>query len=471
MLIPPQRLMSLLALALASCLACAEQGVDRSAASIPDMGFGSGAPPSYGLAVAEILANEAFVNSFDRFVSNKYWAYIDLDSWKANLEGPWVFDRDPYLVNEIGHPAQGSFYFSVGRSNGLDFWESALGSALGSAVWELFGETHTPDINDFITTTLGGAALGEMLHRLYTVAKGENSRLQYVVPSLDAANYALYSRSPSYDKAEGRLPLSCSVAIGLPAAYFQLDSLRGPEAPAGLGNPAVYFDESLSYGDPFESVAAPFDYFEQRMIGIASPPDYGLAFFSSGNISSYSLVDGRRARLNFETTLDYDFLYSSIVEFSANALGLGLQGSVEGPSGIRLAGRIGANFLALSTNDSVYLRNDPDIDIGPDTARDYDFGAGAGVKIELRASQPLWGSLSLDYLLYDMQRIPYALIGDAPFDYALVGILDVSCEHTLSAHLAVGASYALYYKDAFYDALPNAHEDIQAVGAYLKFIV
>ena len=74
-------------------------------------------------------------------------------------------------------------------------------------------------------------------------------------------------------------------------------------------------------------------------------------------------------------------------------------------------------------------------------------------------------------MFYDMRRIPYAIIGDAPFDYALVGILEISCDHSIAAHLAVGASYALYDKDAFYDGLPSVREDIQAVCAYMKFLL
>lgn len=180
-----------------SSFAFADQGANESETLVSDTGFGLGVPPRYGLTVILILANEVFINSFDRYVTDQYWAYVDLDSWKTNLEGPWVFDRDPYLVNEIGHPAQGSFYFSVGRSNGLSLWEPTLGAAFGSALWELFGETHTPDINDFISTTLGGAALGEMIHSLYAMAKDDDSGLQFVVPPFDAVNYALYSRSPN----------------------------------------------------------------------------------------------------------------------------------------------------------------------------------------------------------------------------------------------------------------------------------
>ena len=38
-------------------------------------------------------------------------------------------------------------------------------TAFGSGTWEYFGETNQASLNDFINTTLGGIALGEMLHR------------------------------------------------------------------------------------------------------------------------------------------------------------------------------------------------------------------------------------------------------------------------------------------------------------------
>ena len=38
-------------------------------------------------------------------------------------------------------------------------------AAFGSATWEYFGETNSASLNDFINTTLGGIALGEMFHR------------------------------------------------------------------------------------------------------------------------------------------------------------------------------------------------------------------------------------------------------------------------------------------------------------------
>ena len=92
-------------------------------------------------------------------------AKITPKTWWANMEQGWVWDLDDFTVNQIGHPYQGNNYFNAGRANGLSFYESAAVTAFGSATWEYFGETNHASLNDFINTTLGGIALGEMFHR------------------------------------------------------------------------------------------------------------------------------------------------------------------------------------------------------------------------------------------------------------------------------------------------------------------
>ena len=91
-------------------------------------------------------------------------AKVAPESWWLNLRHGWVWDLDGFTVNQIGHPYQGNNYFTTGRANGLGFWESAGMTAFGSATWEFFGETNKASANNLINTTLGGIALGEMLH-------------------------------------------------------------------------------------------------------------------------------------------------------------------------------------------------------------------------------------------------------------------------------------------------------------------
>jgi hypothetical protein len=64
--------------------------------------------------------------------------------WEHVTHGNWVVDQDDFVVNQIGHPYQGTIYYTSARSAGLNFWESWLYSNAGSYLWETYGENSDP---------------------------------------------------------------------------------------------------------------------------------------------------------------------------------------------------------------------------------------------------------------------------------------------------------------------------------------
>jgi hypothetical protein len=92
-------------------------------------------------------------------------ANIGPSTWGRNLKNGFEWDQNSFVVNQVGHPYQGSTYFTAGRAYGMSFWESAMVAAFGSGTWEYFWENNPASFNDFINSTLGGMALGEMFHR------------------------------------------------------------------------------------------------------------------------------------------------------------------------------------------------------------------------------------------------------------------------------------------------------------------
>lgn len=119
-------------------------------------------------SVGRALWQTTFINIIyeaANLIRGQVTAEITPKTWWANMKHGWVWDLDDFEVNQIGHPYQGNNYFTSGRANGLSFYESAALTAFGSGTWEYFGETNLPSVNDFINTTLGGIALGEMFHR------------------------------------------------------------------------------------------------------------------------------------------------------------------------------------------------------------------------------------------------------------------------------------------------------------------
>lgn len=125
-----------------------------------------------GIGTLEVLGQEAITSTIlylsPREFSNweeKFWLY-----WGSNLKRayttPPVWDKDGWVVNYIGHPVQGSFYFNAMRSQGAGFWESTAFNVFHTLFWEYFLEAinEQPSINDLLTTTGAGIALGELSH-------------------------------------------------------------------------------------------------------------------------------------------------------------------------------------------------------------------------------------------------------------------------------------------------------------------
>ncbi len=87
-------------------------------------------------------------------------------TWEHLHEQHWVFDTDPFNMNQFAHPYQGAMMFGFARSTGVSFWQSLIYSNVGSFIWKMAGETDLPSINDQITTGTAGALLGESLFRM-----------------------------------------------------------------------------------------------------------------------------------------------------------------------------------------------------------------------------------------------------------------------------------------------------------------
>ncbi|MGO8693085.1 MAG: DUF3943 domain-containing protein [Rectinemataceae bacterium] len=428
--------------------------------------------PRWGIALAEILGSNLAVNLFDRFVYETYfpavpdngWADTTWTSWEANLKGPWHFDEDPWSGNEIGHPYQGAIYYAAARSNGLDFWESAAGTALGAFTWKIFGEVDDSNINDLVTTTMGGASVGEMFHRLYVETKREGSLIRFVFGPVDAANDAVFGEG-SWDRgAESRVSLS--LEAGLVAPF--VGSAPARELEPGFAGLNGEFGESIVYGDPFGEDAAPFDYFEQRLDVQLSPSFWGVAFFSNGILGSFPLADTELGELALAPSLHYDFIYGSFVELEANSLGLSLIGDRRFKDGFRFWGEFHLNAVVLGTTENTYLRELYGPQQGNAEGRDYDWCFGEGAKVQLCLAQPRLGSISLDYVLYCMNLMPGTANPQAPLDLGIIGLLDLSFEHPISPRFSVGAAYTLYHKNAFYDLWPSVNEYAQAFTLYGK---
>ncbi|HZF69594.1 DUF3943 domain-containing protein [Sulfuricurvum sp.] len=91
------------------------------------------------------------------------------ERWKENVSTTPVWDHDNWMINYIGHPVSGAFYYTLARNDGMSMGESAAFSALMSTFfWEYGYESfaEVPSIQDLIFTPLLGSILGEQMFTL-----------------------------------------------------------------------------------------------------------------------------------------------------------------------------------------------------------------------------------------------------------------------------------------------------------------
>lgn len=121
-----------------------------------------------GLALGEAFVADLIPWAFNEYVPSRNEikiSQISPRSWWRNIEQGWNWDDNNFKTNHFAHPYQGHLYYTSARSNGYGYWTGLLFALGGSFHWECCGETHLMSINDWGNTSLGGAAVGEMLYR------------------------------------------------------------------------------------------------------------------------------------------------------------------------------------------------------------------------------------------------------------------------------------------------------------------
>lgn len=127
-------------------------------------------------ALMEDVGINVFVQSIDRYAFNFEYAKISPSSFWDNVQHGFVWDNDYFSTNQFAHPYHGNLYFNTARNNGLGFFASYPYALGGSLMWEFWGETDPPAINDVLSTSIGGAAIGEVMYRTSSLILNDSQR-------------------------------------------------------------------------------------------------------------------------------------------------------------------------------------------------------------------------------------------------------------------------------------------------------
>lgn len=323
------------------------------------------------LAIVEVLGVNVLYNLMNLAIKpseEKQYFRVGFSSWWDNLRYGFEWDDNAFGVNQIGHPYQGSNYFTAGRANGLSFWESAPLAALGSATWEYFGETHKPSVNDLINTTVGGIAIGEMLHRtgwlIRDPTKTGKSRLwneivATVIDPITGMNRFISGDAGKVsEKPEEFVP--SRTAGDLEAGVLW----RGDNTKAVDSTGEPYVQVNLSYGDAIASqFRQPYDAFT---VGFRLG---GGAAISEGLIRGrlYARPLGSDGASHFLVTQAYDYVTNNVYEFGGQSVVAAVSKRFRASGRNDFVTGAGGGALLLGAFNSPYV-------FGQD--RYYDYGPG-----------------------------------------------------------------------------------------------
>ena len=398
------------------------------------------------LPASRVLLTAAVNWGFARYVLKEDWARISPATWKKNLQGPWVWDKDRFGINFIGHPHTGNYYFNVARSNGYNYWQSIPFTFGGSLAWELFGENEPPSKNDLINTTLSGAFLGEIFYRVSSNilddrARGGNRVFREILAGLinpprgfnrlTQGKMFRVTNKEVYQKE----PLNITIEGGAHTVN------KGKQF--GRGESQVNLSMQFDYGDPFEvRKRKPFDVFRFRMEARFGPNRKLLDnVMGQGILFGKNVVKGKHGILTgiFQ---HFDYWNHRVFELGTLGFGAGMISRVQFGRETRLFSRLHLAAVPLAGYNTNF---------GPDTSvfRNYNFGGGLEARAEETFHLFKWVSIGFNgyaYLLNTYDGIP---------GNSLIGILKPRVLFNLTKLISLGMEHQVYYHNRYARDLPD----------------
>lgn len=343
-------------------------------------------------AAVEVFGINAGVHLFDRYVTGEDFAQTTLRSIRHNFKTGFVWDNDLFTTNMFAHPYHGNLYFNAARTNGLTFWESAPYALGGSLMWEFFGETEPPAINDILATSMGGIAIGEITHRVSHVVlddrqRGFNRFLREAAATIINPIQGIHRlisgdawriRHDHYQYHDySKLPIDFSLSAGMRYLADDGSLFRGEYNP--------YLNIYLKYGTPVdgEKHATPYDFFDvEATFGMSSNQPLINALYIVGRLWSTPLIDRNGMEGEFGIYQHFNYYDSKPVK----------DGSDLTPYRISEAAAIGPGFIVSLPNMGAATQMEQRLflsgillggtksDYFNIIERDYNMGSGFSVK-------------------------------------------------------------------------------------------
>jgi hypothetical protein len=422
---------------------------------------------SYLVPALEIPGFILGLNLFDRAVLGTDYE-TGWDSIAKNLRTAPALDRDPFSINQLGHPYQGSIYHGAARSAGLNYWESLLYTIGGSFLWETAGETTRPSINDHVASGVGGTFLGEALFRMSSLLLEGGGERPGVWRELGAAvispptgfNRLVFDRFdavfPSRDPA---------VFIRLRLGGTLTSDVRNEGLSVDVQEQEGSADYSILYGLPGKPgyrYRRPFDYFVFNLTVIPdprTPPDVIENITIQGLLAGKAYGWGADYRGVWGLFGGFDYLSPQVFRLSSTNVSLGTVGQLWASRTVALQGTAmaGAGFGAAGT-------------VADREERDYHYGVIPHAVLGLRL-------IVGDAAMLEASGRQYYVIGEgsgagaeSEVDLDLVHRGAIGLTVRIAGPHALGIQYVVSAREARFEGLRDRRQLVETVSLFYSFL-
>ncbi|MDR0685190.1 MAG: DUF3943 domain-containing protein [Spirochaetaceae bacterium] len=426
-------------------------------------------PDSFFRAVGINVLSNTLLHLADRYISQDGWAQVTPASIRENLTVPWQWDGDQYFINQFGHPYQGSIYHAAARSNGFLFYEAMLFDTFGSVYWELFCETNTPSINDLISTTLGGAALGEMFHRLYLEIANP---LGLLVSPADALNNMITRRRPQRTNNIYSLRLAFGIGYTYAGQAIEQDNT---EELLNLNIRHIVSTDiacTVIYGNPFvQQSKRPYEHFEIMLYAhLGYPFWYNLKLLSDAYLFSFSVFDRENKQASTGLSLHYDLFADRQIDFFSQALDwtYKYKKHFRGGTEMEFKGHIG---WTVFNADTFYVHNE----YSGLRKADNNYGTGANMKLIFSAQNQHrkgngggeGGIFEIKVYVYEVFNVFKNENSDSGRDFFM--FINADYSFPIGKQVSIGVSASLLWHHAYYDRIPDTQKLTNDAKLYIAW--
>jgi hypothetical protein len=410
------------------------------------------APPSalshWGSPLLQVAGANAALASYNKWITEAHYGQITFATMRSNLGGGMVYDADNFSVNQIGHPYQGSLYYSAARHYGHDYYRGAVYASLGSLQWEYLLETEQPAFNDLITTTLGGAMLGEITSRLaYEILDPRARGTERFVRELSAGlvnptlglnrmldGSAFRTSGPPREPGHRpRLLLRAATGGILRSRTQGTDSdLPGLDAvPKGTTEFLIW------YGDEYRAKKA-FDFFLVNL-GLDFTGDPVSSIYARGLLGSHHLFGDGEDYGMLTWGQNFDYIKGGIYKIGASGIGGGYSQRFRWGDRWYHVFQVMVGGIALGGASTEYFQRGE---------RDYNLGPGAFSTTRIVLGKYEFGHLALNIDRYWI----YTVSGARGHELLGLGMFEAS--KSLYKSLGSILSYTFYDRTAQYEDHP-----------------